>query len=446
MRINSIDIRYFRGFSEKHFDFAPKMNVILGNNTAGKTTLLHAVQIALGAYFQAMTLLPKERPYRRNFKDEDHVRRYSDANKSFLRSPEKPYIETSASFFISNINKNGRNEVIEHTIRWFRNSNNISRKSAGELMDDVAIMEKKRISSDATGINTIFPIILSFGSNRLEKNYRAAQKTKMKESGIEKAYKCALEENVDFKSAFDWIYKYDKNLAKDKEVAGTDTAFLEAVKEAIPAMKHIEIDTKNNEFTALIQMASDPEPKWLTYDMMSDGFKSMTNIVAEIAYRCVELNGFLGADAIRKTPGVVLIDELDLFLHPSWQRHILTDLQNAFPLIQFIVTTHSPFIAQSVEGTNIITLDGKKTDIPPTNRGIEEIVACEMGMEGLLRSKVYRDKQDLAERYFNLVKAGAEGEAETEEVRHQLEKLELEADLYHDPAYKSFLMLNKGRL
>lgn len=73
-------------------------------------------------------------------------------------------------------------------------------------------------------------------------------------------------------------------------------------------------------------------------------------------------------------------------------------------------------------------------------------MACEMGMEGLLRSKVYRDKQDLATRYFELVKAGAEGEAETEEVRRQLEKLELEADLYHDPAYKSFLMLNKGRL
>lgn len=128
-------------------------------------------------------------------------------------------------------------------------------------------------------------------------------------------------------------------------------------------------------------MTGDLTPRWLTYDMMSDGFKSMINIVAEIAYRCIELNGFLGKDAVKKTPGIVMIDEVDLYLHPHWQQHILEDLQKAFPMFQFIVTTHSPFIVQSVDTNNIITLDAKVSPISPSNRGIEEIMVAEMGLD-----------------------------------------------------------------
>lgn len=189
--------------------------------------------------------------------------------------------------------------------------------------------------------------------SRLQNNYNDAEKTKARASREEKAYKCALDEQVDFKSAFDWIYSYEKNILKELEFEGTDEAFIQAIKEAIPAIKQIFIDKKNDEFTAQIQMTGDLTPRWLTYDMMSDGFKSMINIVAEIAYRCIELNGFLGKDAVKKTPGIVMIDEVDLYLHPHWQQHILEDLQKAFPMFQFIVTTHSPFIVQSVDTNNI---------------------------------------------------------------------------------------------
>lgn len=193
-------------------------------------------------------------------------------------------------------------------------------------------------------------------------------------------------------------------------------------------------------------MTKDPAPYWLTYDMMSDGFKAMINICAEIAYRCIQLNGFIGVEAVRSTPGIVMIDEIDLFLHPHWQQHVLQDLQNAFPRMQFIVTTHSPFIVQSVDSQNVIALDSQNAPISPNNRGIEEILACEMGMQGMLRSKTYRTKQELAKKYFELVKAGKSGEAETEEVKKKLNELELEAGLLHDPAYEAFLKLNRGKL
>lgn len=154
----------------------------------------------------------------------------------------------------------------------------------------------------------------------------------------------------------------------------------------------------------------------------------------------------MGRDAVRKTPGIVLIDEIDLYLHPHWQQHVLADLQEAFPEIQFVVSTHSPFIVQSVDSQNVIALDSQNAPISPNNRGIEEILACEMGMQGMLRSKTYRTKQELAKKYFELVKAGKSGEAETEEVKKKLNKLELEAGLLHDPAYEAFLKLNRGKL
>lgn len=448
MNIKSITVKDFRGFENRTFEFDSKMNVVLGDNTTGKTTLLHAVQIALGAYLQAMSLIPGGKAYRRNFKQTDQVKKRSELSKSFLPDVNKPQISIVTDFYRATFNHdtgsiNGNN--IE--VSWYRNSNNISQRSASELMNAVSEMEDVRRRADDTRINSIFPLMLSFGAARLDKNYKGAEKTKARETREAKAYKCALDEQVDFKSAFNWLYRYDKNLNKGKEFEGTIDAFLEAMGKAIPALKIVEIDTKNEEFNAEIQMTKDPAPHWLTYDMMSDGFKAMINIVAEIAYRCIELNGFLGRNAVKQTPGVVLIDELDLYLHPHWQQHVLADLQKAFPKFQFIVTTHSPFIVQSVETSNVITLDTNYAGLAsPSNRGIEEIAAAEMGMEGMLRSEKYRKKQELANKYYELVKEGKAGQKEIETVRDELNKLEQEADLLNDPAYSSFLKLNRGNL
>lgn len=449
MIINDITIRNFRGFiEERRFEFDHRMNVILGDNTTGKTSLLHAVQIALGAYLQALKIIPGGKAFSRNFLATDYVKRYSEVNRDFIQDTGKPEISVNADFFSSVYNLvDYSHEDQVHSISWTRSSNNISRRSAGQLMSEVAAMEQVRISADTTHRNSIFPLFLAFGSNRLEKNYRKAQKTRARESKLKKAYKCSLDgQQVDFKSAFNWIYKYIFSLKKGAEFEGTDRAFYDAIKHAIPAITELRVDTKNDELSAQIQMTKDPAPYWLTYDMMSDGFKAMINICAEIAYRCIQLNGFIGAEAVRCTPGIVMIDEIDLFLHPHWQQHVLQDLQDAFPLMQFIVTTHSPFIVQSVDSQNVITLDSQNAPISPNNRGVEEILACEMGMQGMLRSKIYRTKQELAQRYFELVKAGKSGEAETEEVRQKLNELELEAGLLHDPAYEAFLKLNRGKL
>lgn len=446
MKINTITIDHFRGFNSKTFEFEASMNVVLGDNTTGKTTLLHAIQIALGAFLQEMTFLPGGNGYTRNFRPTDQVKVYSAASKGFIPTVEKPSIEVDTTC-LAGIYNTTTNEVTltQRPVWWKRTGNKNSKSNASQLMQFVTEMETTRRDADNSGTSSIFPLFLSFGATRLEKNYRSVEKTKLRETREAKAYKFALDEQVDFKGAFDWIYRYDKSIKKGSEFADTDTAFINAIKDAIPAIKQVNIDTKNSEFTAQIQMAKDDEPYWLTYDMMSAGFKAMINIVAEIAHRCIELNGFLGINSVKQTPGIIMIDEVDLYLHPHWQRHILADLQKAFPRMQFIVTTHSPFIVQSVDSKNVIALDSVKGLVSPSNRGIEEIAATEMGMRDQQRSTKYVEKFALATRYFELVKQEKEDRTEIKQVKDQLDKLELDASLLNDPAYEAFLRLNRGK-
>jgi predicted ATP-binding protein involved in virulence len=309
-----------------------------------------------------------------------------------------------------------------------------SHECAGELIAFVNEMEHKRASGDES-INSIYPIVLSFGANRIDNQYRTATKTKERASKIAKAYKSALKETVDFQGAFDWIYRYDYNLKKGTEFPDTDVAFKNALTDAIPAMSDVTIDTKNNELIAKLTVTGQ-QPSYHTFRNMSDGFKSVICIVAEIAHRCIELNGFLGAEAVRMTPGVVMIDELDLYLHPRWQRHILADLKRAFPLIQFIVSSHSPFIIQSVRSKNIITLDGVKDMSDPIYRSIEEIVMKEMNMD-TPRSREYNEMLQSAEEYYYLIKLAKGNTPEANEVKRKLDLLEEKYS--ENPAYVALL-------
>ncbi|MGC7986033.1 AAA family ATPase, partial [Salmonella enterica] len=79
--------------------------------------------------------------------------------------------------------------------------------------------------------------------------------------------------------------------------------------------------------------------------------------VGDIAMRCAHLNQHLGLAAAKDTPGVVLVDELDTNIHPNWQKTLIPSLKDHFENIQFIVTTHSPFVIQSLKGGKLIDLD-----------------------------------------------------------------------------------------
>ena len=108
----------------------------------------------------------------------------------------------------------------------------------------------------------------------------------------------------------------------------------------------------------------------LMVSQLSDGIRNMLAMVGDIAYRCYKLNAHWGSDAPRKTHGIVMIDEVDMHLHPSWQQTVLNELSEAFPKLQFIVSTHSPQVLTSVDAACIRKLVAV-TDMASGQRRLE---------------------------------------------------------------------------
>lgn len=104
----------------------------------------------------------------------------------------------------------------------------------------------------------------------------------------------------------------------------------------------------------------------LPFDYLSDGFRNMVGMVSDIIHRASKLNPHFGNDVASRITGVVLIDEIDLHLHPKWQRRVIEDISRIFPNLQFIMTTHSPFIIQSLKPGQLIDLEQPvATRVPP---------------------------------------------------------------------------------
>ena len=433
MRINEITIKNFRGFENRSFTFDSKMNVVLGNNTTGKTTLLQAVQIALGAYLKSLSQLPNDKAFKKNFEMGDRPLIYSDANEDFIYpTKENPTISVKAS--LSSSGKiDGKSFEENKDIEWSRELKGRNTIDHGELSNIAKKWEDYRIQENSE-TDVVLPLVLVFGADRIDNNYKLVEK-KANISRLIKAYKCALAETVDFKSALAWYYNFNSKGKKSPEVQGTDTAFEKAL-ETAARITNIAREEGGRGLWADVKVFGQDKSTRLKYEMMSSGFKAMVNMVAEIAYRCIMLNRWLGADAVTKTPGIVLIDEIDLYLHPHWQQHVLEDLQKAFPKIQFIVSTHSPFIVQSVESRNVITLDGNRSDSNPNMRSIEDIAVTEMNMDSS-RSPKFKLMLEKAEEYYQLVKEGRKDTTETNKVKKELDKIEEEFS--DDPAYVALL-------
>lgn len=105
------------------------------------------------------------------------------------------------------------------------------------------------------------------------------------------------------------------------------------------------------------------------FSILNDGYKDVIGIVSDIAYRMAILNSSLGREILNKAPGIILIDEIEVHLHPKCQQNILRTLKKIFPKVQFIVTTHSPMVVSAAEKNEAIELIKNKNQVIPSNVG-----------------------------------------------------------------------------
>ncbi|WP_212005489.1 AAA family ATPase [Chitinophaga sp. HK235] len=417
MHINRLLIQNFRGFESLELRLNPKFTVAIGDNGKGKSSLLHALQVSLGAYLQCLPI-PASAVYRRQFKPQERFVKWNSNERDYFPNQTDTLIQAWAYF-------DDTNPAITWTRRMLKSGvTSHSGSLAGELIFAVTHLLFQREKHH----DEILPVVASFGTERTVAQQRKGKKAQQRRSRMEKGYLAALSNKVDFDGVLEWLHNYDSELKYNKEFEGTRDAVFNAITTAIPYLEDVAYNNRYQELEAAVTIDEHSLGR-MTHSNMSDGLIAMLNMVAELAFRCVILNGFLGTDAVRKTTGVVLIDELDMHLHPNWQRHVVADLKRAFPNIQFIVTTHSAFIVQSLESDELYNLD-KPTDIPPKDLKIDEVATAVMGVPSPFSDENTNTYNDVKSMLLKFQQHGL-----TPELKDEINNIA-------DPALRAFLELN----
>jgi predicted ATP-binding protein involved in virulence len=216
------------------------------------------------------------------------------------------------------------------------------------------------------GGETTLPLIATYGTERLwfEKSHykdrSSGEALRSRFDGYTDCFEFTIQDTV-FKEWF-----RDQSNYGSRETVGL-TAVKTAIKTAIDSVRDVLYDSLYPKDLVIDLQAQGP----CLLRHLSDGQRIMLTMVGDLARRSATLNPHLGADAVRLTPGVVLIDELDLHLHPKWQRIIISRLKNTFPAVQFVATTHSPQLIGEAKPEEIRILSGDSTWVPPRSFGMD---------------------------------------------------------------------------
>ena len=178
----------------------------------------------------------------------------------------------------------------------------------------------------------------------------------------------------------------------------------------------------------------------LDLSQLSDGERSFLAMISDLSRRLTLANPLLNNPL--HGAGVVLIDEIELHLHPKWQREVREKLRRTFPNIQFIATSHSPFVLQSLQPGELINLDPDEFG-EYAGKSIEDIAENVMGVELPQKSERYLQMMAAAEAYFRLLR---EPNPSADAVTAAEQRLnELSEPFSDDPAFQSLLKLERER-
>ncbi len=348
MRVDRLKLKNFRCYSELNIDFDSKLTVIVGENGRGKTAIFDALAIALEPYLHTFHVQG------RNIVQKD-VRRvpvYAEDGIHIARMENKYPVAIQLEGCALN-KKMSCTRILQQD---------------GTRIDEAEdlLSNGERLCAEIKQHHaTLLPAFAYYGTSRIwvDSNLMNTYDNSLDDRNT--GYEECLEPSSSYNTFGKWYRSVMQSLENDKlpDDDNKQTCLLvrDAVQQAIDAcLASTGLHDLYYNFKLDAFVVSHPDTGEMIVDDLSDGFRSILSMVADLAYRMVRLNTFLGRRAILDTPGIVLIDEIDMHLHPSWQQTVLLDLQKAFPKVQFIVTTHSPQVLGSVPPDSIRVLEWEK--------------------------------------------------------------------------------------
>lgn len=424
MHIDRLDIENFRCFEDRTFVFDPQFTLLIGANATGKTAILDALAIALGA---ALISVPDTRSRGIGRRDVRRTYRFSGETGHFVEHyPAR--IEASGTV--------GGSKLV-----WVRELKSAkswtTRKGTYAIRQVIGGLVRRSTDDD----RIVFPYIGYYGTNRFWLDQRPTAKGKVDRVGRNSryiGYKGCLTSISSTRDLTAWIKHLALIEVQRRERLKTLHAVYEAIAACVEDAVAAEFDFAEDDI--VIEFSKDSR---VPLQLLSDGQRSMAAMAADIAMRCSQLNPHLNERASAETPGIVLIDELDLHLHPRWQRGVVEHLIKAFPRLQFVATSHSPFIIQSVSQGGVINLD-QGTDVPemPEAQSVEDVAENIMGIDLPQQSQRFQNMVAVAEEYYRLIeRIGTEDDSKVRALRERLD--ELEEPFADNPAYVAFLRLQR---
>ncbi len=413
----------YRRFENKEVVLNPQMNVLVGKNAAGKTTILDAATIMMGAYLAAFKKYVPSKNVVNILNSDVLLKAIKITNQDVVYAPAIQQYPCSVECQMNWLDKPFKRILEKKEGRTKFDGKN-------PMQDRVIKWESAIEKADGSDQSLVLPLVLYLSSARLWNENKSGEYEQIP-SRME-AYQRCLDKRRSSQGAFGYI-KILTNMAVEENDGKSYPAYqvimdavrysleeeLESGQSVVYSSRFGEIAVKNQDGT-VIRFAS-----------LSDGYRNVIKIVTDIATKMCILNPYLGAEVLKQTPGIVVIDELDLSLHPTWQKRIVRILKVLFPKVQFICATHSPFIIQSLDEGELIALDSI-LDEEYSGQSIEDIAEDVMNVSmphySEKKEKMYR----AADAYFRALK-----ESKSKE---QIEKLKqtmdyLSAEYSDNPGY-----------
>lgn len=352
--MKKIFLENFRCFDTHEIEFKRGVNLLIGDNASGKTTILKACKYVLSSFFAG-------------FSDENtkwicpNIEDFSIKENNGILLPEKPikihfccYADMYADvdYEDSEICYNPANNDEIYILQ--KNSKKNSRalvtglknyRDYCHLLADSYYHNHDNISYQKYAL----PLFACFSTEDIHSSRKINSKI-FKKYGQKPTfgyYDC-LEAKGLYTYWLERLLALKEGEKNTEEIEIVCNAITKALYEGCSIVSNIDIRPIQGKIYYLFSDGREVEA-----ELLSDGYRRIVNIVTDLAFRCAILNrGIYRENACEETCGTVLIDEIDLHLHPSLQVRVLKALHATFPKLQFVATTHAPMVMTGIENNN----------------------------------------------------------------------------------------------
>ena len=340
MYISKIKIDNFKAISKMSIDLKPGINLLIGDNGVGKTSILDAIVVALGGFLNGVNGVSSKNILLSDIKM--HTINLGRAAASIqYDTPVRIECELWAD---------------GEMYSWLR-----IREAEGSRRNTKIVKERNDISKYARTItNDVeknLPIFSYQSSVRASQTRRGDFGANIKKKMDDRrcGYLGCLDSVLDIKRIKEWCYEMQR-VAFDQDCTIEE---YEQFKKIVGMFMQKMSETENVPKIYYSRLYNDlvyEEGKSIQpVSCLSAGYQSLLWMIMDIAYRMATLNP-RNFD-YSKCEGIILIDEIDMHLHPKWQWNVIPALEQIFPNIQFIIATHSPIIISSCKKSNLVLID-----------------------------------------------------------------------------------------